>query len=361
MEVLTEPATNWPSIASRWQQLAESCAGSIFLSPLWIETWLETFGDVVQASLVTFRAAGQDVGVCMVVQTPASLARPLRRLSLNASGEPAEDTLYVELNDVLCRPGWQTETARALGAYVIGQSWDECKLDGFCPGPVYDELKREFAGLEIEENWQASYYVNIAALRTAGISYAQALGPGREKYLQRKLRYHAQLGELRVEAAATSEQAGLMLDELAVLNLRRFRKLGRSSIWNSKRFWAFHRSFIRRGFAAGNVQLLRVTAGQELVGLLFNLVHNNKVYFYQCGYNYTADRRLSPGVVTLALAVEYSREAGFDEFDFLAGDSAYKEWMSTGCRRLTWTSFRRASARVWIYNRLRALKHKVRR
>jgi len=359
LERIVEPASNWPQFAPRWEKLAESAESSIFLSPLWIETWLETFGDVVDASLVSFRSAGHDVGACLVVRSAPSLMQPLRKVSLNASGEPSADTLYVELNDILCRPGWQGETASALAEYLMKQSWDECKLDGFCSGTAYDVLKLQFAGLEIEEQWQASYHVDLAALRTAGLSYSKALGPGRGKYVQRKMGYHSQQGELKVEAAATVEEALCMLEELAVLNGRRFAALGRRGIWSSSRFAAFHRSFVRKGFAAGKVQMLRVSAGQETVGLLYNLLHQNKACFYQCGYNYTDDKRLSPGVVTLAMAVEYCRQAGLDEFDFLAGDSAYKEWMSTGRRGLVWTLIRRPGPRVWMYTRLRSLKHRI--
>ena len=359
LERLVEPASNWPKFAPRWEKLAEGADYSIFLSPLWMETWIETFGDVLNASLVSFRSSGLDVGACLVVEASPSITQPLRKVSLNASGEAAADTLYVELNDVLTRPGWQAETAGALAEYLIGKSWDECKLDGFCPGTAYDVLKMQFAGFDIEEETQASYHVDLAALRTAGVSYCKALGPGRGKYVQRKMGYHSRLGELRVDAAATVEQAISMMDQLAVLNSTRFEALGRRGIWNSRRFVAFHRSFVRKGFAAGKIQMLRVTAGQETVGLLYNLVHRNKAYFYQCGYNYTDDKRLSPGVVTLALAVEYSLQAGLDEFDFLAGDSAYKEWMSTGCRQLIWTRIRRRGPRMWMYDRLRSLKHRM--
>ncbi len=359
LERIVEPASNWPRFAARWEKLAEGAEYSIFLSPLWIETWIETFGEVVNASLVSFCSAGLDIGACLVVHTAPSLAQPLRKVSLNASGEPAGDTLYVELNDILCRPGWQSETAGALAEYLIGESWDECRLDGFCSGTAYDVLKMQFAGFDIEEQWQASYHVDLAALRTSGLSYSKALGPGRSKYVQRKTSYHARLGELRVQAAASAAEALAMLEELAALNCRRFDALGRRGVWNSSRFAAFHRSFVQKSFGAGKIQMLRVTAGDETVGVLYNLVHQNKACFYQCGYNYTDDKRLSPGVVTLALAIEYSREAGLDEFDFLAGDSAYKEWMSTGRRQLVWTRIRRRGPRVWMYDRLRSLKHRI--
>ena len=359
LERTIEAASNWPAFAPRWKKLSEDSDCSIFLSPLWIETWIETFGSVLQVSLLSLRSDDLDVGACLLVNTPPSITQPLRKISLNASGEPATDTTYVELNDVLCRPGWQSETAGAIAEYLLGQSWDEVRLDGFCSGVAYDVLKMQFSQFETEESLQTSYYVDLAALRNSGVSYSKALGPGRGKYVQRKMGYHAQQGELRVHAAASAEEAISMLDELAVLNSKHFESLGRRGIWNSSRFAAFHRSFIHKSFALGKIQMLRVSAGPETIGLLYNLVHRNKAYFYQCGYNYTADKRLSPGVVTLALAVDYCLQAGLNEFDFMAGDSAYKEWMSTGCRRLAWTRFRRRGPRVWMYNRLRSFKQRT--
>jgi CelD/BcsL family acetyltransferase involved in cellulose biosynthesis len=356
LDTVIEPADHWSRVAPHWAELAESSHGSIFVMPVWIETWLETFGDLVDASVLLFKSETCPVGACLLVKSRRSLLRPLRRLSLNASGEPEADTLHVEFNDLVCRPGWVPSFARLLAGYLIRQPWDQFRADGFCEGPGYDSLKQELACFATEERWQPSYYVDLAALRSAGLTYPQALPSDRRKGLLQRLRYQARAGSLRLEPAKNVEQALLMLDRLAALNTRRF---GPRGIWTSSRFRAFHRSFIRKTFDLGNVQLLQVTAGQQLVGLLYNLVHRGKVYFYQCGYNYTADRRLSPGVVTLALAVEYSRESGLDEFDFLAGDGFEKRWMSTRSRRLVWATFSRPGPRLWMYARLGALKRMI--
>ncbi|MGA2596363.1 MAG: GNAT family N-acetyltransferase [Bryobacteraceae bacterium] len=359
LDTMVVPAAPWSSIAPIWTELAETSQSSIFMSPLWVETWLETFGDLVKASLVTFQNDRSSVGTCLIVEPRRSWKRPLRRITINASGEPDEDTLYIEFNSLLCREEWIDSAVSALAACVRGRSWDEFELNGFCPGPAYDLLKRELSDLGVEESWQPCYYVDLAGLRNSGLSYIQALGAGHRQYLRRKMRYYSPAGELRLELASNTSQALAMLGELAWLNTRRFKGLGRRGLWQSARFGAFHSRFVEKGFPLGKVQLLRVTAGQELVGIVYNLVHANKVYFYQCGYNYTSDKRLSPGVVTLALAIEHALMLGFDEFDFLAGDASYKEWMSTGSRRLVWATFRRPSPRVWAHSRLRALKNRI--
>ena len=70
-------------------------------------------------------------------------------------------------------------------------------------------------------------------------------------------------------------------------------------------------------------------------------MYRGKVYFYQCGYQYIDDKRLSPGSVSLSQVIQHCLEMGYADFDFLSGDAKYKEWMSTGSRHLTWIIFRR--------------------
>jgi CelD/BcsL family acetyltransferase involved in cellulose biosynthesis len=350
----------WPAFAPAWEELLlEDANYSVFLSLPWMETWIETFRDAVDPCLLVFRAGGLFVGASLIVKSSLSLSRPLRRISINASGENAADTTYVEFNDVLARRDWETRVGEALARYALQQPWEELVLDGFCPGPAYHELKRLLTGTQVEEVWRPSYYVDLAALRHADLTYLNALGPQHRKHLQQNLRYHAEQGELSLQVASDVAGALHMFEELAALNRRRRECLGEYSVFTSERFIAFHRSFIRQAFPSGNVQLLRVTAGENIVGLVYNLVYRGKVYFYQCGYNYTDDKRLSPGSVTLALAIQHCLDHGFREFDFLAGDAPYKASMSTGSRSLVWAKFRRPGARVWAYETARDIKTKI--
>lgn len=355
------PAGKGHSLAPVWEQLlGEAAQPSIFLTVPWMETWLATFADAVSPSLVVFRAGQIVAGAAVVVKSAASLARPLRRMSLNASGEGAADSTYIEFNSLLARRDWETQASNEFARYVLEQPWDELALDGFCPGPSYDALKRQLSGVAIEEIWRPSYYVDLAALRAAGSRYETALGSRQRKHLHQNLRYHAARGELALQAASDTDSALGMFEELAALNRRRRETLGHPSVFSSERFIAFHRSFIRKTFPLGKVQLLRVMAGANTVGLVYNLVHHGKIYFYQCGYNYTADRRLSPGMVTLALVIQQCLDHGFREFDFLAGEDPYKASLSTGSRPLVWATFRRPGARVWAYELARGVRNRFR-
>ncbi len=285
----------------------------------------------------------------------------MRRVTLNASGEPAEDTTYVEFNNLLSRPGWEVPAAQALVDYLLQQEWDELALEGFLDGPVLETLTRGLSSCERREICHPSYYVDLAALRLAGSAYETVLKSSNRKHLKQNLRYYSEIGPLRLSRAEDVGSALEMFHELAVLSQQRSNALGRRGIFASSRFVEFHRRLISDRLLAGDVQMFRLQAGSGTVGVIYNLVYFGKVYFYQCGYRYTDDKRLSPGTVTLFHVIEQCLREGFDHFDFLSGEAKYKEWMSTGQRELRWTAFQKPDVRFRIIDRLRGVKRAIQR
>src|SRR4029077_10231196 len=66
---------------------------------------------------------------------------------------------------------------------------------------------------------------------------------------------------------------------------------------------------------------------------LYNLLANNKVYFYQSGRKMDlAGQR--PGIVILSKAIQRAIGAGRREFDFLAGMYQYKSQFASASRPL---------------------------
>ena len=277
----------WSAFAPVWEQLLEEDAGySVFLTVPWIETWFETFGDVLDISLLVFGAAHQPEGAGLVVASRASLSRPLRRMSINASGERNADTTYVEFNDVLSRQGWESAVGQALARYVLQQPWEEFALDGFCPGPCLDEMKRLLSGAQAEEIWRPSYYIDLDALRVTGDPYLNVLGPRHRKHLPQNLRYHAEHGELFLKAASRrpwrstcsrswrpSIDAGVRVSgSSSVVQLRTIPRV-------SSQIYPAHVRDRQCAIAAGYIR------SQHGRSDLRTSVHRGKVYFYQCGYN----------------------------------------------------------------------------
>lgn len=357
--VTVHPWQAWKQLAPIWSALvagSESCSFS--LSEIWVETWLEVFGPQLQPSVLIFESNGQAVGACLLANAkPIHGFLRIKRLALNASGESSADTTYPEYNDILSKPGWESSVAEALFEELAHRKWDEVALDGFSDGPAYRSLKEKFAGgCECEEVQHPSYFVDLASIRESGMEFDMSLGKTNRKHLRQNIRYYSVIGELRLERAGSVSEALTMLEELGDLSQKRWASRGKRGIFSSEQFRAFHRSLIEKSFSKGTVHLLKVSAGDQTVGLVYNLVHRGRVHFYQCGYHYGPDKRLSPGTVTLSRAIQYCLDEGYHDYDFLSGESNYKQWLSTGSRTLFWTVFRRPRLRLQVIDGLRRIK-----
>src|SRR5690606_6496733 len=113
-------------------------------------------------------------------------------------------------------------------------------------------------------------------------------------------------------------------------------------------------TLFRSGVASGLVELVRVAAGDLVIGYLFVLQWRGRRYYYTSGFNYGALPRYdSPGVAALHALIEYGIDAGWELFDFLWGTQDYKRRLSTGSQSLHWIDVRRggpllaAEALVW--------------
>src|SRR5215471_2466475 len=215
------PDTEWGRVASTWSMLAVRTRSSFFLTAEWIESWLETFGNCLNIALAVFESESDPVGAALLVQTRGRrMTGGLERISLNASGEGAGETTYIEFNHLLCLPGWEERVAGSIAERLRATRWDEFALDGFLPGAGYDALKRALAPLAFEEVRHPSYYVDLAAVRSQG-SYERSLSSHRRKLYRQNVRAYSATGPLRVERGQDPAAAQAIFEELSVLNRQR--------------------------------------------------------------------------------------------------------------------------------------------
>jgi CelD/BcsL family acetyltransferase involved in cellulose biosynthesis len=182
--------------------------------------------------------------------------------------------------------------------------------------------------------------------------------------VSRGLRAYAQLGEIRTEVADSAEHAGALLDELIGLHQSTWTARGKTGAFASERNRSFHRRFVTRAFPHGVVQLVRVRAGEETIGVLYCLVDRGRVYFYQSGLRYREGRHFRPGLAAHVCAIERCLAEGLNEYHFLAGDETtprYKTSLATDRRELAWVHWQRPGWKSGAIRGLRALKRSLAR
>lgn len=252
------------------------------------------------------------------------------RLWLHEAGDPALDAVFIEHNGPLLAPGPDRgavldgilRCARGRAGQVV--------LSGV-PGAVLDSARRVGAAVAWRE--RAAPFVDLRAI-PPGTAYLQTLSRNARQQLRRSARAY---GEARLDRAATAAEALAYLDALVALHTAAWRSRGKPGAFADPGILRFHRTVVAQGAPAGEVDLLRASAGGKVVGYLYNLRAGGLVCAYQSGFDYAgAPPHGKPGLLCHQLAIEAAREAGAQAYDFMAGDNRYKDSLANARGALHW-------------------------
>ncbi len=351
----------WAPAADVWNAVYQRMpdAGP-YLAPLWAKTWVEVFGALLDPHQFVVRdPAGAAIGTGLLtrsVRRHAMLAHS--RLHLNTDGEPAADSVIVQHNAVLSMAGQEGTVANALARCVTDQGADEFRAAGVGEAEVR-RLIEAFDGWIPDTEWREAPYVDLDRLRADGGDHLRSLSPNTRQQLRRSLAMYGRRGAVALETANTPDEAELMLEELIVLHNARWHARGGGGGFASPLRRQFHTAFVRAGVTTGNAQLLRVRVAGETIGVLYNLVANGRVNFYQSGLRYEDDRHLKPGMVVHHLAIMHNLGEGHAEYDFLTsgpGAGRYKTSLANSRRQLALLTLYRPGARRTFFTVARAVR-----
>jgi CelD/BcsL family acetyltransferase involved in cellulose biosynthesis len=323
-----------------WSELEARAEPSFFLSWIWIRTWLE----VSEANpwVVTACAGGRVVGLGLFNPTRRGrfgLAWPA--LALNEAGRDDFDSVMIEDNGFLAERGFEPQVTAACvsGIARMEPNWRELRLSGVPQG-----IAAAVTALELPVRIEAkrtSYVVDTAAVGSDG--QLVSLSANTRQQINRSLRLYAERGPVVLERSPDLDSAMARFAELEALHQQRWRAKGEPGAFGEPFFGRFHRALFVHGFPAGAVDVLRVAAGAETIGLLHTFIYRGEAYAYQSGLKFEPDSRLKPGLVSHLLAIRHCRDTGLHCYRLLAGDSRYKRSLATGSYDLYWLSVRRPS------------------
>ena len=332
------PATS-REVPPWWEDLYAAARNSCtFLSPAWLQTWIEIYGSDFQAWWVQWLHGDDTVGGCLLArQCVYKSIFPLRTLFLNGGGTAASRTPSIEYNDILHVEGSQDAITTDLARLLRRLRWDRFQIAGHADESIVRQLASRLPVAAVDTELKPARFVD---LRTRGaVPYEDTLTGKIGNHIRRNRRlFEEQAGTMAITVARSLEQALEYFAELCRLSNKRWEGAAKPGTFTSPTIVEFHRRLIARLWPRGAVDLVRVGNERAVVGFLYNLVHKRKVDVFQTGFTYQWDSRLSPGMLTHALAIEHYRQRGFEEYDLLAGDSLYKRSLAKGERPLYWTT-----------------------
>jgi CelD/BcsL family acetyltransferase involved in cellulose biosynthesis len=271
------------------------------------------------------------------------------------------DEITIEYAGLLVRRGEEkrayAELLSTLG--TLQRRWGSFRISACAHGhAIADTLPPTMRAFVTRST--PSYRVDLAALRAAGKSYFDALSSGTRNILRKTRRAYEALGPVRAETAGSVDVALEWLDALRELHERYWKGKGMRGSFASPFFVDFHGDLVREGTERGFTQLIRISAGAQTIGYLYNLVWRGHAYFYNAGLNYgVLERHDRPGYLAQLLTIELHFADGSLSYDLLAGDQQYKRSLGTASTTLKWIDVRPLGWRLSLHHFGRKLRRRA--
>jgi CelD/BcsL family acetyltransferase involved in cellulose biosynthesis len=360
VDVVMTRAAETPNLQALWRDLQERADASMFISWTWIGSWLASLPADIDVQAVRAERDGLVVGlVLLVVEHRRHYRVPFGKMAhIHATGLGEFDGVTIEHNGMLLDRRHADAARTALLNFLCDErrDWRSVHLPGLNHGQAIQPAALP-PSVTMEVIERPCAMVPLQPVRDRGGDYLGLLSAGRRAHIRRSMRACAEWGPLTLTQADDADSAALYFERLLHLHRARRASLNSRSAFDTPFAQAFHRRLIEAGLPRGEVQLLRLRAGEHEVGYLYNFVHRGEVSFYQSGFDYSrVDHRFSPGVVTVAMAIEHNARLGHRCFDFLAGDAQYKKTLATHSEPMYWVCLHRDGLALRTETLLRAAK-----
>jgi CelD/BcsL family acetyltransferase involved in cellulose biosynthesis len=367
VDVVTIARSERTRIRDAWCELEASSRPAYFLSWGWVENWLDTLPPSTNVVLHVVRRAGAPIAAFFM---GARLrwrhgVIPSRTLHLNQTGDENYDEICIEHNGFLSN-GEPIPLPEIVGG--LPGRWDEVFLPALDEdGALAKSLLADSALVTVPHRARlrvrvdgrvACPIVELDKVRESG-DYLSLLGGSARSQIRKTRKLYAERGPLAHEVASSPAEARAFFDELVELHRRSWAERGKAGAFIPY-VLGFHHRLIERRFAAGEIRLHRIRAGDRTVGCLYNFVWQDAALFYQSGLVYEADAKLKPGYLCHALAIEHDARAGLRYYDFLGGDSRYKRALTTGARTLVWLRVQKPRIRFAAEDAARRFRNRLR-
>jgi CelD/BcsL family acetyltransferase involved in cellulose biosynthesis len=347
-----------PVLESEWRQLEAAGSPSFFTSWHWIGTLLGAVPPTSRPELLRGAAGGETIALALLGARQSRRRHGLvrsRALYLNQTGDPHFDSPMIEHNGILTAAEYEPAVWKALLAWFAGLRGeaDELHFSGSL-WRLPDEAL-EAHGLARNETVVPSYAIELRGLDTSGGELDPLLSANTRQQLRRAVRDYERIGPLRLAEAGTLEEALKFFEAMKALHCASWERRGKPHAFSGRFFEPFHRLLIERSFSEGTTQLLRASAGERVIGYLYNFRLGSRIYAYQSGFA-DADRRTRPGAVTHALAIRHAFWSGAGVYDFMAGHNRLKASFATRCEPMLWQIVQQPRLAFRLENYGRGLK-----
>ena len=325
-------------------------SNDFFCTIPWLTSWFKSMDTL--PPLVVFSSNSQVVGLVFLgfMESKMSLFSWNKGL-VNQTGIQTYDQVWIEYNRIYCDPAIEQECICSLLNLASTFDIDELVVSMSKHSSLWIRAATKFWRIESDTHFGAK--VDL-------LSTNETI-----KFLSKNTRYQVKraikaveikYGKLSVSKANTSSDKEKFFSERSAMHKKKWASSEFGSGFQNPSFNSHLLNLLNE--FSHNAELVAVFSGETLVGISLNLIADDKVGFYCSGINYEiADKKIKPGYILHSLMIEYYRDAGKKEYDFLAGYSQYKSSLATDIYSIETLRLTKRNLRGTIIHLLRSLKH----
>ena len=321
-----------------WNSLGTSAIKTIFLTHVWLQTWVQELAPDSELHVLAAWDAEQLVGALPLFADPK--VNSGRSWQIMGTG-----TLTPNHLDVIAEPALAQRVREEFVRMLLEATddWDTLEFDKLPADTdtavaLADAFGR--AGLGSSSTVSAVCpYCDLPA------SYDQYVA-SRKKRVRKKLRHALSIfaEECRNASCAmmeTEPDALAAFDALVALHQARWTEKGYPGAFASPAVVRFHRALIGRALADGFLRIYTLQDDAQIVAVSYDFEVAEIVQAYLSSFD-PQWSEWSPGILLRLFAIEHSIAEGARRFDFLEGVERYKS---------DWCDCERQNLRVVVYNR----------
>lgn len=332
---LIDPFTQFNVVEDNWNFMLKKCPHPYYFSWGWIEIWIKSLPTNCGLKLVVYYKNQSPVAAFFIGSNIKPLHKycnliSIRELSLHQTLiDDIDIATYVEYNRMLIDPDAAISLELILDLLPI--EWDKFHMIRYSMDGAnirsYN-LSRKYNMSQIQLH---SFYVNLESIRELNNDYLVLVGRNRRKQIRRAIREYEKIGDIQMQIAENVDEALKIFRELIKLHQKRWTKRGYKGNFSTEYSIKFNEALIRKRFNHGEIQLIKISAGEQTIGCTYNFIFNGKAYAISGGFNYLPERYYIPGFVCDYYGIMHNSELGLNYYDFMESDDEYKKSLSTDC------------------------------
>ena len=297
------------AVEQEWRDLLPSSSNSrVFLSPVWLRTWWESFGGGREMLLLSAREDGRLIGIAPLMRDGASFSF-------------AGNTKVCDYMDFPCVAGREADLLSAVFRSLGEEPWDELRLWAMREdSAAVAALPTVCADLGLRFEKEQEDVCPRVELPVGWDTYLASLEKKHRHELKQKLRKLPQAGEVELEVLESpAEIEGAMDSFLWMLRESRSDK----AAFMTEQMGGFFRRLIPALAAEGLAEMAFLKLGGRRVAAVICFRADGETLLYNSGYD-PAYSAFSVGLLSKVLALQRAIDQGVSRFDFLRGHERYK-------------------------------------